>query len=191
MWPLAIVTLFCLPLLACAVMIELSKVLGAQKGSADDIADLVNSDSPDSIIFETLLNIRTVAIFTLETTRLDDYKDALLHRPSSEASRYKRDALIQGVKSGITLLIQMWVNGLQLWFGGYLMYNHPDLFTFQDFVISFFAVPFSLMGLKAAADSMSLSDKKASEESVGRLIQLLDRKSAIDPLADNEGVTTF
>jgi ATP-binding cassette, subfamily B (MDR/TAP), member 1 len=188
MWPLAIVTVLCLPLLGCAVLIEVSKLLGAPEGS-EDIADLVNNDSPDSIIVETLLNIRTVAIFTLEMTRFEDYKDALRHRPSSEVSSYKRDALVQGVKSGVTLLIQMWVNGLQLWFGGYLMYNHPDQFTFRDFVISFFAVPFSLMGLKAAADSISFSDKKASEECVGRIIQLLDRKSAIDPLADDERMT--
>lgn len=191
MWPLALVTLFCLPLMALSIMLEISKHLGGEQQGSDDIADLVDSDSPDSIMVETLLNIRTVSIFTLETKRLEDYEDALEHGPSSEASSYKCDALIQGVKSGISLLINMWVNALQLWFGGYLMYEYPDVFSYQDFVMAFFSIPFSLMGLKAAADSMSWSDKQESEESVGRILQLMDRKSAIDPLAEDEGLTSL
>ena len=182
MWPLALVTLLCLPFLAMAMMLEVSKVLGSEQQGSDDIADLVNNnDSPDSIVVETLLNIRTVSIFSLEASRLDDYEQALAR--SKEASRYHFDALVQGIKSGITLLIQMWVNALQLWFGGYLMNQYPDVFTFRDFVTSFFSIPFSLMGLKVAADSMSFADKRASEESVSRIFQLLDRKSAIDPLS--------
>ncbi len=74
-------------------------------------------ESPDGIIVETLLNIRTVSALTLEERKFDDYKDALAR---SEENVVKESA-ISGLLSGLSLLIQEWVNALLFWWGGWLV----------------------------------------------------------------------
>jgi ATP-binding cassette subfamily B (MDR/TAP) protein 1 len=75
------------------------------------------------------------------------------------------------------------VNALQLWFGGWLLFNYPGTFSFNDFTISMFALLFSLFGLGAAFQGVS--DRKETEASAGRIFYLLDRKSEIDPLGED------
>lgn len=69
-----------------------------------------------------------------------------------------------------------------MWWGGYLLFNYSNKFGFNDFLVSMFALLFSLFGLGAAFQG--ISDKKQTEKSAGRIFYLLDRKSAIDPLSD-------
>ena len=62
--------------------------------------------------------------------------------------------------------------------------QYPDRYDFQNFLISNFAIIFSLFGLGAAFQDMS--DRKQMEASASRIFYLLDRASLIDPLS-NEG----
>ena len=80
------------------------------------------------------------------------------------------------------MFIQQWINALQMWFGGYLLFTNPLTYTLRDFLISNFAILFGLFGLGSAFQD--ITDKKAVEESVGRIFHLLERKSAIDPLSE-------
>ena len=67
--------------------------------------------------------------------------------------------------------------------GGYILTNFTSFdFTFNDFLISNFALLFSLFGLGAAFQD--ISDRKEAEKSAGRIFYLLDRQSAIDPMGD-------
>ena len=59
------------------------------------------------------------------------------------------------------------------------------MYNFNDFLISNFSVMFALFGLVTAFHDMS--DRKAVEESAGRIFYLLDRKSEIDPLSEEGG----
>jgi ATP-binding cassette subfamily B (MDR/TAP) protein 1 len=86
-----------------------------------------------------------------------------------------------GFVSGISMFIQQWINGLQLWFGGYILSKFPDDYDFNDFLIANFAVLFALFGLGAAFQD--ISDRKEVEKSAGRIFYLLDRASSIDPLS--------
>ena len=61
------------------------------------------------------------------------------------------------------------------------MFNYPDKFGFDDFLISMFALLFSLFALGAAAQGAT--DKTKAEAAAGRLFYLINRKSAIDPLS--------
>jgi ATP-binding cassette subfamily B (MDR/TAP) protein 1 len=70
-----------------------------------------------------------------------------------------------------------------MWWGGYLLFHYPDKFGFKDFLISNFALLFSLFGLGAAFQG--LSDRKETEKSAGRIFYLLDRQSEIDPLSED------
>ena len=63
------------------------------------------------------------------------------------------------------------------------MYKYPTVFSFNDFLISMFALLFSLFALGAAAQGAT--DKTKAEKAAGRLFYLMNRKSSIDPLADS------
>jgi ATP-binding cassette, subfamily B (MDR/TAP), member 1 len=177
MWQFALLAIGCVPLMGFATSMEMKKLLG------EDIGDLDSADelrSPGGIIVETLLNIRTVAALTLENQRFNDYERALV---ASEAG-YKSEAIMSGLTGGLSMFIQQWINALQLWFGGWLLFTFPEDYELKDFLIANFAVLFALFGLGSAFQD--ISDRKEVEKSAGRLFYLLDRKSLIDPLS-NEG----
>jgi ATP-binding cassette subfamily B (MDR/TAP) protein 1 len=174
MWPFALLALGCVPIMAVSTSMEMKKFLGEDEN--DDVtAEGLNT--PGGVLVETLLNIRTVSALTLEKARYNDYEKALLH---SEPN-HKIDALMAGLSGGASIFIQLWINGLQFWFGGWLLFNFPDDYEFKDFLISNFAVLFALFGLGSAFQDFS--DRKEVEKSAGRIFHLLDRRSEIDPLS--------
>mmetsp|Transcript_27728 Transcript_27728/g.64321 ORF Transcript_27728/g.64321 Transcript_27728/m.64321 type:complete len:1378 (-) Transcript_27728:703-4836(-) len=174
MWPFALLAIGCVPLMGFATSIEMKQFLGEDEGT--DTADELNS--PGGIIVETLLNMRTVSALTLEERRYDDYESALV---KSEPN-YKMDSLMAGVTGGISQFIQQWINALQMWFGGWLLFTFPEDYDFNDFLIANFAVLFALFGLGAAFQDVS--DSAAVKLSAGRIFYLLDRVSSIDPLSE-------
>lgn len=176
MWQFALLALACVPIMGAATSMEMKRMLGEDE-SSDDAADGLNT--PGGVLVETLLNIRTVSALTLENTRYLDYKKALL---ASEAN-YKTEAFVGGISAGSVLFVQQWINALQLWFGGWLLYKHPDEYELRDFLIANFAILFALFGLGSAFQD--ISDRKEVEKSAGRIFYLLDRVSAIDPLSES------
>lgn len=173
MWQFALLAIACVPIMGFATSIEMKQFLGEDVGV--DTADELNS--PGGIIVETLLNMRTVSALTLEEARFVDYKNALL---KSEPN-YKVESFTAGVTAGLSQFIQQWINGLQFWFGGWLLYNVGG-YDFKDYLISNFAVLFALFGLGAAFQDVA--DSGAVKKSVGRIFYMFDRKSAIDSLSD-------
>jgi len=180
MWPFALVAVACVPFLGAATSIEMKQMMGEDEGNENGLADAPSS--PGGIIVETLLNMGTVSALTLEDQRFGLFKDALKNTDDD----YFRDGFTQGVASGMSMFVQQWINALQFFFGGWLLYKYPDKYNFNDFLISNFAVLFSLFGLGAAFQD--ISDRKETEKSASRIFYLLDRTSAIDPLSE-EGKT--
>jgi len=140
------------------------------------------ASSPGGIVVETLLNMGTVSALTMEDERFKTFEEAL----NNSDENYVRDGLNRGVASGLSMLVQQWINALQFYFGGWMLYKYPDKYEFNDFLISNFAVLFSLFGLGTAFQD--ISDRKETEKSASRIFYLLDRKSEIDPLSE-EGKT--
>lgn len=136
------------------------------------------TSSPGGIIVETLLNMGTVSALTMEEERYKNYQDAT----KNLNEHYVLDGLREGVLAGLSMFIQQWINALQLYFGGWLLYKYPEKYGFNDFLISNFAILFSLFGLGAAFQD--ISDRKETEKSASRIFYLLDRKSSIDPLSE-------
>jgi ATP-binding cassette subfamily B (MDR/TAP) protein 1 len=174
MWQFALLAIGCVPIMGFATSIEMKQMLGEDEGDSDAADGL---STPGGIVVETLLNIRTVSALTLEQKRYEDYEKALV----ASEPHYAFDALMSGVTGGISQFIQQWINGLQMWFGGYLLFTFPEDYEFKDFLIANFAVLFSLFGLGAAFQD--ISDRKEVEKSAGRVFYLLDRESKIDPLS--------
>mmetsp|Transcript_8086 Transcript_8086/g.13654 ORF Transcript_8086/g.13654 Transcript_8086/m.13654 type:complete len:1525 (-) Transcript_8086:107-4681(-) len=177
MWPFALLSIGIIPFMGFATAMEMKRFLGEDDGGAED-AD--GTDSPGGIIVETLLNIRTVSALTLEEQRCKDYEAAL----AKVDGNVMKESAVSGSLSGLSIAIQQWVNALQFWWGGWLMYKYPDVFDFNSFLISMFALLFSLFALGAAAQGAT--DKKKAEAAAGRLFYLINRESANDPL-DTEG----
>jgi len=174
MWQFALLALGCVPVMGFATSLEMKKMLGEDLGDENG-AEGINS--PGGIIVETLLNIRTVSALTLEKRRYEDYKKAL----EREEPSVVKDSFISGLTSGLSMGIQQWVNALQLWFGGWLLFTYPEEYELRDFLIANFAILFSLFGLGAAFQD--ISDRKEVEKAAGRIFYLLDRESEIDPLS--------
>ena len=65
--------------------------------------------------------------------------------------------------------------------GGWLLFNYPGSFTYRDFLISMFALFFSLYGLTIAAEGAV--DRKKANLAAARIFELMDRQSLIDPLS--------
>ena len=180
MWPLALLSLACIPLMGFATALELKRGLGQDEGQDENDSDGAfekdELNCPGGILVETLLNIRTVSALQLEDQRSKDFERAI----SVSQAHYVKDALVTGLTGGLSLSIQQWINALQLWFGGWVIFNNPGTFTVNDFLISMFAMLFSLFGLGSAL--VGLSDRKQTVISAGRIFSLLDRTSQIDPL---------
>lgn len=104
MWPFALLSLFCIPIMGFASSVEMKQFMGEDVGTEQDQDEL---NSPGGIAVETLLNIRTVSALTLEQQRFDDYFNALLH---SEPN-YFQTSLFSGLTGGFSMFVQQWVNG--------------------------------------------------------------------------------
>lgn len=174
MWPFALLSIGVIPFMGFATAMEMKRFLGEDEGG-EVVED--GNDSPGGIIVETLLNIRTVSALTMEEQRFKDYEKALERAEGNVIP----DSAVSGMLSGLAIGIQQWVNALQFWWGGWLIFNYPEKFAFNDFLISMFALLFSLFALGAAAGGVT--DKKKAEAAAGRLFYLINRKSAIDPLS--------
>merc|ERR1712166_259971 len=133
--------------------------------------------SPSGIAVETLLNMGTVSALTMEEERFNMFKEAL----DNSDEHYIRDGFRQGVLAGLSMFIQQWINALQMYWGGWLLFNYSNQFGFNDFLTSNFAILFSLFGLGAAFQDVA--DRKETERSASRIFYLLDRVSQIDPLS--------
>jgi ABC-type bacteriocin/lantibiotic exporter with double-glycine peptidase domain len=174
MWPFALLALACIPLMGFATSMEMKNFLGEDTG--DDSADELNS--PGGIVVETLLNMATVSALTLEEERYKNFEAAL----ENDEPNYVREGIMQGFLAGLSMFIQQWINAVQFWFGGWILFNFPDKYVFNDFLIANFAILFSLFGLGAAFQD--ISDRKETEASASRIFYLLDRKSKIDPMSE-------
>ena len=149
-------------------------------GSDDDkSATTDNPNTTSGIATEALLNIRTVAALNMERICFEKYIDV----ERKFESENKWSALKSGMTAGSAVLIQNWANALLFWWGGYLLINYPDKFTFEDFLISMFSLLFSLFGLGTAF--MDVKDKNKCIESAKRVFYLLKRESRIDPLSED------
>jgi hypothetical protein len=83
----------------------------------------------------------------------------------------------------------MWSMSLMFFFGGWLLDRLPDEYTFRDYLISLFALFFSLYGLAIAAQGAVNREK--AKLAAQRIFDLMDRKSAIDPLSKDGKTVDF
>lgn len=132
--------------------------------------------SPGGIVVESLLNIRTIASLTMEEAKFLEYGEALRQQDAHPL----RNNCIKGSGSGAGQFFQFWGLGLMFWFGSWLLNRFPEDYDFRDFVISLFALFFSLYGLTVAFENAT--DRKQAKLAAERIFSLTDRPSAIDPL---------
>lgn len=148
---------------------------------AEDEGDdslLEDEHSPGGIVIESLMNIKTVASMCLEQTKLKEYGAAL----RAQNPRPLLTNFLKGCGFGLGQFFQFWGFAIMYWFGAWILHNNPDTYEFTDFVVSMFALFFSLYGLTVALEGAT--DRKRAMLAANRIFDLIDRKSPIDPLSD-------
>ena len=153
---------------------EMSLYMGDDEGDDDE----VDVHSPGGIIIETLSNIRTVASLTLEEQKSAEYARAL----ADEDKHPWRTNFIKGGAYGLGQFFQMWGLALMFWWGGWLLWKYPDTWSYLDFLISMFALFFSLYGLTLA--TQGAVNREKAKRAAARIFELTDRQSLIDPLSE-------
>ena len=211
MWPFALLSIGVIPFMGFATALEMKRFLGEDEGSevVEDGCDspggiivetLLNIRTVSALTLEEQrLDDYEKALAKAEGNVLSDsaVSGALsglsiaIQQVSCYMGMYQTWACIKLLCSTFILLKILygipfntktkWVNALQFWWGGWLIFNYPEKFAFNDFLISMFALLFSLFALGAAAQGAT--DKKKAEAAAGRLFYIINRKSAIDPLS--------
>ena len=97
---------------------------------SDEVPEDTDGNSPGSIVIESLSNIRTVASLSLERYQAEEYDRAL----EREDPHPFRSNLIKGAATGLGQLLQMWSLSLMFWWGGWLMSEYSESFTYQGYV---------------------------------------------------------
>lgn len=153
---------------------EMTMYYGEDEGDDEEM----DANSPGGIVIESLSNIRTVASLTLEEDRAEQYVHALEH----ENPHPNRTNIAKGGAAGVGQFVQMWGTAMMFWWGGWLLANYSGLYSYRDFLISMFALFFSLYGLTIA--SQNAVDRDKAKRAAARIFELTDRQSLIDPLSD-------
>eukprot|EP00559_Dactyliosolen_fragilissimus_P008998 CAMPEP_0184863396 /NCGR_PEP_ID=MMETSP0580-20130426/10902_1 /TAXON_ID=1118495 /ORGANISM="Dactyliosolen fragilissimus" /LENGTH=1328 /DNA_ID=CAMNT_0027361703 /DNA_START=81 /DNA_END=4067 /DNA_ORIENTATION=- len=172
MWPFALLTLGILPFMAFGAEMEMRMYFGEDEGVHKE-----NENSPGGIVVETLLNIKTIASLAIEKLRLTEYSNAL----KEEETNPIRANIAKGAASGLGFFVQCWGMALMFWWGGYVLINYPDSFSYRDFLISMFSLLFSLSGLSVAM--MGATNRDKAKAAANRIFKLIDTEGSIDPLS--------
>merc|ERR1712176_1441440 len=178
MWQFALLSIVCIPFLGFATSIDMKR-MGEDEGDGNMKEE---ANSPGGIVVESLLNMGTVSALTMEEERYRLFREAL----NDAEENYVRQGLHQGTLTGSAIFVQQWINALQFWFGGWLLFKYPDVYTFKDSTASLMIILFSLFALGAAFQD--IADRDQVEKSLSRVFYLLDKQSKIDPLSE-EGKT--
>ena len=161
--------------LAIAAKIRMKAMFGTDLGGNRLATD---ATSPGGIAMESLLNIKTIASLNLERERYHQFQSSI----EREEGKPYLSSLKAGSSSGFGILVQQWVNAVALVWGGFLLIKYPHAYSFQNFLISMFALILSLFGV--GSSSIGAVDKMEAEAATHRIFDIVDRQSPIDPLSD-------
>ncbi|GMH83188.1 hypothetical protein TrST_g5119 [Triparma strigata] len=174
MWPLALISILCIPIMAFATSVEMKMTLGTD-GDENNTKD----EGAGVVVTEGLGSVRTVYSLGIEEMMWRDFMR------KSRVGGVRRRSFVAGLTAGSSVMIQQAVNALSFWAGGVFLRNYPDTFTFEGFLISLFSLLFALFGLGAAVEGFKDRDK--ARAAAGRILNLLNMNSKIDSLESCEG----
>jgi ATP-binding cassette subfamily B (MDR/TAP) protein 1 len=174
MWPFALLVLAIFPFMAFGAKMRMKTFMGEDEGVESDD----DKNSPGGIVVETLLNMRTVASLTIEEMRSKEYSEALRREDPSPV----KTNLVNGLAIGLGQLFQQWGMALMFFWGGWLLFTYPGIWSYRDFLISMFSLLVSISGMTTGTQGST--DKEKAKKAAGRIFRLIDRDSAIDPLSD-------
>lgn len=133
--------------------------------------------SAGGIVIETLSNMRTVASLCLENNRAAEHARILQENDPHPL----RSNFLKGAATGVGQCLQFWGFALMFWWGAWVLLHMSQEFTYRSYLISMFALFFSLYGLTTAAQGAV--DRNKAKAAAKRIFALTDRKSEIDPLS--------
>merc|ERR1712100_1010817 len=110
------------------------------------------------------------ASLTLEKSRCQEFIAAMRREEPTPL----RSNFIKGSASGLGQLCQYWTIALLFWWGGWLINNHPRLFSFRDFNISMWSLLYGVSGMSVAMQGAT--DRQKANEAASRVFAMIDRQ---------------
>lgn len=164
-WKYGLVLIACVPILAVGEMMNM-------KNLADSTALDENVAEGAASVSESVMMIKDIHAFGLETTMAESYEATLLATKSEERDKALRTGAAFGLAQGLT----MGFYGFAFWWGGVLI-GRGEL-TFMDFMRSLWALGFCAAGAGQAATFAG--DTRDGKASAGRIFKLIDRTPPVN-----------
>lgn len=134
-----------------------------------------DKSDPSDIPVEALLNIRTIWALGLIDERLKSYQQSLKRTQRG----FRKTSIAVGLTAGVSQGVIALFIGLELMFGGFLLETSSE-FLYKDLIASSMAMILAIMGAVLKFQSAQV---KGPMQSIRRLLYLLNRESASDPLS--------
>ena len=100
----------------------------------DDVVE--DETSLGAITTEAMLNIRTIVPLSIESEMYRQYFYSVYKRTVLDFyTLFKR-----GCTTGLGIFVQYWGMDWMFWFGGWLLQQYPDTWTFLDYNIAMFSL---------------------------------------------------
>ncbi|CUF11185.1 ABC transporter, putative [Bodo saltans] len=165
-WKLAFVTLSTMPIMILTGAVQQMLLVGfGHQGEGET--------TEDSVVIESLTNVRTVVSFNLGDERSKLYARTV----ADELPRNIKKSLAIGIVYGFTQFSFYGVFGLAFWYGGKLVARGEA--DFAGVIITTMAVMMGAMGAgEAGGFAAKLNDAQISSK---RVFAVIDRKPSIDP----------
>lgn len=165
-WKLALVTISTIPVMIVTGAVQQMLLVGfGHQGEG--------ASTEDSVVIESLTNVRTVISFNLGENRSQLYSKTV----ADELPRNIKKSIVIGIIYGFTQFSFYGVFGLAFWYGGKLVANGET--DFEGVIITTMAVLMGAMGAgEAGGFAAKLNDAQIASK---RVFSVMDRKPSIDP----------
>lgn len=130
-----------------------------------------------ALLSETVVNMRTVSAFNMETYMRNEYLVFLSEAKAKET----KDGLYSGVGFGLSQGLLFAVQGLLFYVGGILVAD-GDI-TFEEMFVVFLSIMFSSFGIGMAAQVMT--DSYKAKKAASSIFSIIDRVTAIDSSSES------
>ncbi|CUG87307.1 ABC transporter, putative [Bodo saltans] len=165
-WKLAFVCVASMPAMILAGTLQQMLIFGFGHQGEDELRE-------ESVVIESLTNVRTVVSFNLGESRSKLYAETV----AKELPRNIKKGAVIGVIYGFTQFAFYGMFALSFWYGGKLVANGEA--DFEEVMITTMAVMMGAMGAgEAGGFATKVNDAQISSK---RVFAVIDRKPLIDP----------
>ena len=173
MRPLALLVTAMIPLMILSELINMNKSIGQDEGHVS----MEDKKVPGVFVQETLTKMRTVSSFCLEEKFCNNYLAALKESEKNAATLIMKDTVLTAMSFCFRHCL---VLAIEFYWGGWVLLNYPEYFSFRDFCISIYSFNYIFFALNASGVGV---DREGGKTALKNMFKIIDQKSQIDPIS--------